>query len=230
MNKEDFWKHVTSFNTGGIPDESGWRGIQNQIRHVVRGIFPNVNEFDWDAIELRAVENAMRDYDPAKSGIATWVCWWAQSAASKWIKRSIRNPVPIPFSQFAPEDEEDERDPLEEIPCLDTYSEITSQKLHFIENLSATDLSIMTGHRGIINYTVGDLLSDTIDGLSPAEIGVKANVSRMTIERALEEVGKRMEVMGIASEIRDRIAEQNRLPGQFEIQDVQGTEQASTGV
>lgn len=222
MDKSEFWKYVTDYRGNGRG--SGWEGIQNQIRAVVKSTFPNVDTFDWDWIELAAVKAAMRNYDPSKSQVSTWICWWAKGAASKWIKRSIKDPEPIPFCDIGEEDDDEQA--IENLAfCLDKHCELSPSQLQFLDNTLRTDLSIMTGHRGIIGYTAADLISDTLDGMNPSEMGRKAGVSRHTIERAAEETGKRLKEMGIKDEIMARVSEQDKLPGGFAVQDVSGTQQ-----
>jgi len=213
MEPKLFWEHVTSFNPGGTSETSGWYGLRNMIHAQVRKWFPSVKYFDWEEIEHNALVGAMRDFDPSKSSIGTWICTCARGATRNWIRRN-RKETHLSLSQPGL----DEDTTLEDvIGCTDFYSTIPPDKLALAKQVLGVDLGVMAGHKLLMHYTVANLIDDLCDGLSDYEIGQKAGVSYKTIVRMTQRVRERMEGLGLCHEIMDRISDRDQQVRPFSI-------------
>ena len=213
MEPNEFWEYVTSFNPGGTSETSGWYGLRNMIHAQVHRWFPSVKYFDWEEIEHRALIGAMRDFDPSKASIGTWICTCARGATRHWIRKN-RKEAHISLSQPGL----DEETTLEDsIGCTDFYSTIPPDKLALVRKILSVDVNVMSHmgkapkcHKPLLNYTVANLIDDLCDGMTEYEIGQKVGISYKTVLRMTRLVRERLEEFGLCHEIMDRVSERNQ--------------------
>jgi hypothetical protein len=209
MDRAEFWKHVTSFNTKD-PDESrrGWLGLQRQIRKVVHARFPAVLEFDWESIEMYALEKSLEHFDPNRGALNTCMCWWAQSGAWKSVKKAVNRPKTLVFSQFEHEDSAKEL----VIPICDFVSETLPSDVGIIELVLRTDIGVIDNSKSKKNLgmTVCEYLLCLLDGQHPDEIAKRLGISHTTIYRISDRIRSRLEGFGMKDVLMSRIANRDQ--------------------
>ena len=212
MESAEFWEHVTSFNPEGTSETSGWYGLRNMIHSQVRKWYPTVRYFDWEYIEHHALLGAMRDFDPERSSIGTWICTCARGAAKSWIRKSKRE-THLSLSQPGPYEDVTLEDG---IGCTDLYSTVAPDKLNLVKQILGVDVNVMaelgvtSRHTSLLGYTVANLIDDLCDGVTEYEIGNKIGVSYKTVSRMTERVRERLREFGLCNELMDRVSERNK--------------------